>query len=88
MKKIVPEKIKRGDEIRIIAPSRSMSILKDDVVYNAKRRLEKEGFKVSFGRNVLKTINDVCQHIGLRLNTQKTFATDKVISKAIKKAME
>lgn len=58
MKKIVPEKIKRGDEIRIIAPSRSMSILKDDVVYNAKRRLEKEGFKVSFGRNVLKTIND------------------------------
>ena len=58
MKIIVPEKIKRGDEIRIIAPSRSMSILKDDVVYNAKRRLEKEGFKVSFGRNVLKTIND------------------------------
>lgn len=34
---------------------------------------------------ILKTINDVCQHIGLRLNTQKTFATDKVISKAIKK---
>ena len=31
MKKIVPEKIKKGDEIRIIAPSRSMSILKDDV---------------------------------------------------------
>ena len=34
---------------------------------------------------ILKIINDVCQHMGLRLNTQKTFATDKIISKAVKK---
>ena len=58
MTRIIPEKVKKGDEIRIIAPSRSMSVLKDDVLYNAKQRLEKEGFKISFGKNVLKSIND------------------------------
>ncbi|MBO4480871.1 MAG: RNA-directed DNA polymerase [Alphaproteobacteria bacterium] len=34
---------------------------------------------------ILKIINDICQHMGLRLNIQKTFATDKIISKAVKK---
>jgi len=50
--KIIPPKIKEGDEIRIIAPSRSMSILSEDIKKIAQERLEKLGFNVSFGRNV------------------------------------
>ena len=52
--KIVPEKLKIGDEIRIIAPSRSMSILKEDVINLARQRLEEIGLKVTFGKNVMK----------------------------------
>ena len=52
--KIVPEKLKMGDEIRIIAPSRSMRVLKEDVIKLATERLERLGLKVTFGKNVMK----------------------------------
>lgn len=58
MNKIIPEKLKIGDEIRVIAPSRSMKILNEDTISIAKSRLESLGFKVSFGKNVMKSIND------------------------------
>lgn len=58
MNKIVPEKLKIGDEIRVIAPSGSMKILKEDTINIAKSRLEDLGFKVSFGNNVMNSIND------------------------------
>ena len=52
MQSIIPEKLKFGDEIRVIAPSRSMSILSKETVNIATKRLEKLGFKVSFGKNI------------------------------------
>ncbi len=58
MNKVIPEKLKIGDEIRVIAPSRSMKILKEDTINIAKSRLENVGFKVSFGKNVMNSIND------------------------------
>ncbi len=51
-KKIISKKLREGDEIRVIAPSRSMSLLSEDVKKIAKERLEKLGFKVSFGKHV------------------------------------
>ena len=48
---IKPEKLQKGDEIRIVAPSRSLSMLSDDIVNLAKENLEKEGFIVSFSKN-------------------------------------
>lgn len=44
---MVPEKLKKGDEIRIIAPSRSMLFLEDQRNEYAKYKLEKYGFKVT-----------------------------------------
>lgn len=35
--------------------------------------------------NILKSISDVCQHLGFRINAQKTFSTDMLISKSLKK---
>lgn len=48
----IPMKLKQGDEIRIIAPSRSMKILSEDGIQLAKERLEQLGFQVTFGKHV------------------------------------
>lgn len=49
---MIPNKLKVGDEIRVIAPARSMSIIPDDVRKIATSNLEKLGLKVSFGKYV------------------------------------
>lgn len=49
---IIPNKLKHGDEIRIIAPSRSASLLYEEGVQTAKERLENLGFVVSFGKHI------------------------------------
>jgi muramoyltetrapeptide carboxypeptidase LdcA involved in peptidoglycan recycling len=51
MKYIIPAKLKKGDEIRIIAPSRSLSLLKNENLNLAKENLEKQGYKVTFSKN-------------------------------------
>lgn len=51
MKKIIPEKLKKGDEIRVISPSRSMHILGDVTVDLATKKLEEMGFKVTYGKS-------------------------------------
>lgn len=48
---IIPPKLKQGDEIRIIAPARSLSLLSDDLVKLAKENFEKQGFKITFSKN-------------------------------------
>ena len=49
---IFPQKLKAGDEVRIIAPAMSYQIIGDDVRQIAIGRLEKLGLKVSFGKNL------------------------------------
>jgi muramoyltetrapeptide carboxypeptidase LdcA involved in peptidoglycan recycling len=49
---MTPNKLKAGDEVRIIAPSRSMSILGADCIELATKRLEELGLKVTFGKYV------------------------------------
>ena len=48
---IFPNKLKAGDQIRVIAPARSMSIIPEDVRKIATLNLEKLGLKVSFGKH-------------------------------------
>jgi len=49
---IKPEKLKKGDEIRIVAPSRSSKILSEDGILLATKRLEEIGLKVTFGAHM------------------------------------
>jgi len=49
---MIPSKLKLGDEVRIIAPSRTMAILGEDCIKIATERLESLGLKVSFGKHV------------------------------------
>lgn len=48
---LIPEKLKKGDEIRVVAPARSLSLLSQEVRQAAVSRLEEEGYEVTFSRN-------------------------------------
>lgn len=49
---MIPNKLKAGDEVRIIAPSRSMKIINNETREIATKRLTDLGLKVTFGKNV------------------------------------
>ncbi len=55
MNKIYPQKLQKGDEIRVIAPSHSISIISPAHREIANNRLSDLGFKISFGKNVEET---------------------------------
>ena len=49
---VIPPKLRPGDEIRVIAPSRSLSVIPDDQHAIATERMAELGLRVSFGRRV------------------------------------
>lgn len=49
--KIIPEKLKQGDEIRIIAPSLSLKIIPNENIDQSIKTLQSLGLKISFGKN-------------------------------------
>ncbi|TXH05432.1 MAG: LD-carboxypeptidase [Candidatus Moraniibacteriota bacterium] len=57
MKSTYPNKLKQGDEVRVIAPSRSLSIISNESRELATRRLKDLCLIVSFGKHV-KEIDD------------------------------
>lgn len=54
MKTIFPKKLSEGDEIRVIAPSRSMAIISEQLRNTANKRFADLGLKLSFGKNIRK----------------------------------
>ena len=52
LKSIKPRKITNGSHIRVIAPSRNLSLIPQKIKKEAISRLEKFGFKLSFGKHV------------------------------------
>ncbi|RPF47362.1 muramoyltetrapeptide carboxypeptidase [Hydrogenoanaerobacterium saccharovorans] len=46
-----PSKLKIGDEIRVIAPSRSLSVVREDVYNNANKFLKEKGYNITFSDN-------------------------------------
>ncbi len=79
MNTIIPDKLKIGDEIRVIAPSRSMKILNEQTIKLAKERLEELGLKVTFGKNVMNSIDDyyTCANIKDRIEDIHEAFEDK-----------
>lgn len=79
MKKIIPSKLTKGDEIRIIAPSRSFNLLSEETIKIATARLEELGLKVSFGKNIKKEIdkNYCCASIEDRIEDLHDAFKDK-----------
>lgn len=48
---MIPQKLNKGDEIRIIAPSRSLGIIPQSIRDIAIKRLEEFGFKITFSKH-------------------------------------
>lgn len=51
MQKIIPEKLKKGDKVMVIAPARGIKIIGKDARQIAKERLESLGLEVVFAPN-------------------------------------
>lgn len=81
MHTIIPKRLKKGDEIRVIAPSQSMNRLSTETIQSAIERLESLGFSVSFGNHVYHRINEDynCASIRDRVeDLHDAFADNKV----------
>ena len=71
---IVPDKLRAGDEVRVLALSRSLGGLKqfpgitDVDIASAQERLESFGLRVSFGQHVQEADDHLTTYIEARLN--------------------
>ncbi|KAB7672647.1 S66 peptidase family protein [Bacillus sp. B1-b2] len=75
----IPAKLKQGDEIRVIAPSRSASILSEEGIQQAKERLEDLGFTVTFGRHIFESDRQNSSSIEQRVeDIHNAFQDEKV----------
>jgi len=52
MQKIYPQKLNKGDVIRVISPARSLGIISQELRDNAKARFEELGLILTFGEHV------------------------------------
>ncbi len=75
----VPKKLKRGDHIRVIAPSRSMGFLADGVRKKATERLESYGFELSFGKHVDETDEFLSSSVDSRVKDLHEAFVDKTV---------
>lgn len=75
---MIPSKLKVGDEVRVIAPSRSMAILGEDCKKIATERLEALGLKVTFGKHVMEADPDyLCASKDARIEDLNEAFRDK-----------
>ena len=76
---IIPPKLQPGDEIRVIAPSRSLSMIAEESVQIAKKKIELQGFKVTFSKNCRELDIFVSSSIESRVtDIHEAFANPKV----------
>ena len=48
---MIPPKLQKGDEIRIVAPARSLPLLSEELINYAVENLTAAGFKITFSKN-------------------------------------
>lgn len=72
-----PPKLRKGDEIRIVAPARSLGLISDENITLATRRLEEHGFKVRFSKNAREQDMFVSSSIASRVSDIHDAFVDK-----------
>jgi len=77
MNKLIPSKLKRGDMVRIIAPSRSLNLISEETKQIANKRFEDMGLKLSFGKHVNETDDFVSSSIESRIEDLHEAFSDK-----------
>ena len=74
---MIPEKLREGDEIRVIAPARSMAMLGQDTIDIAKANFEAMGLKIGFGEHVMERDDFVSSSIESRVSDLEEAFEDK-----------
>ncbi|MBX0357254.1 S66 peptidase family protein [Halobacillus sp. Nhm2S1] len=64
---MIPEKLKKGDEIRVISPSKSLAIVAPDQQNLAVERLNRAGFKVTFSTYAAESSHSISNPIHHRV---------------------
>ena len=83
MKKIYPSKLKAGDEVRIVAPSRSMGIISKELQEIANKRFTDLGLKLSFGKHIEEMDDFKSSSIQSRVEDFHDAFTDKNVKAVI-----
>lgn len=65
---IIPEKLKKGDEIRIVSPSLNFHVLSSSIIKQATKRLENLGYKITFSQNCIEENEDIASRKEERAN--------------------
>jgi len=81
--KIIPNKLNKGDFVRIIAPSRSFTILSDETKDYANKRFIEMGLKLTFGKHIKESDNFNSSSIQSRLWDLHDAFSDKKIKAII-----
>lgn len=68
MKRIIPGKLKRGDKVAIIAPAFSLSVVPENVISIANRRLNDLGFDIELSAHALECDNAASSPIKRRVD--------------------
>ena len=79
MDKIFPNKLKIGDEVRVIAPARSLAIISKETREIANKRIEELGLKISFGKHVDEMDDFASSSIESRIEDLHEAFSDKSI---------
>jgi len=74
---MIPSKLKKGDEIRIVAPARSLGLIEEECKSIAKQRLKEMGFKVTFGKHVEEKDEFISSSIKSRVEDLHDAFSDK-----------
>jgi len=77
MDKIFPDKLKPGDEVRVIAPARSLAIISKENQDIANKRLEDLGLKLSFSKHVNENDDFASSSIESRIEDLHEAFSDK-----------
>lgn len=77
MNVIFADKLKPGDEVRVIAPSRSMAIVSRDLREIAKKRFDELGLKLTFGKHIEESDDFASSSIESRIEDLHDAFLDK-----------
>ncbi len=78
---IIPQKLKAGDTIRVVSPSRSAAIIDGEVTQIARERFEALGLKVTFSENAYHVFDEdyMCASVDERVSDlHAAFSDDDV----------
>jgi muramoyltetrapeptide carboxypeptidase len=74
---MIPKKLVQGDEIRVVSPARSLSIISEEQKLIANKRFEELGLKVSFSKNSMEKDEFVSSSIKSRVDDLHEAFVDK-----------